>query len=131
MPLENENPGALAGASEVNVENIVADDCRATAIRQGRMFSWVHQVAMDATLPPQTARIAAQVAMLAVRAGTDGPIAPKLPDLAAALAMCIPSVRACISAMTRAGHLDFQHRRGKGRACLISPRIRPEDGGDA
>lgn len=130
MPLKRENPGSLAGASEVNVKKNIPIDHRQKALSQVRMFSWVYDVAMDAALPPQAARVAAHVAMLTVQARTDGPIAPKVPDMAAALAMCIPSVRACISAMARAGHLDFEHRRGKGRACLISPRA-PIEGGAA
>lgn len=122
MPFEKENLGALAGAAEVNVENNITDDRRISSTFQVDFLKWVHGIAMDVSMSPQAARVAAQIAVKS-RHEMGGIIAPKLPEMAATLRLGVGSVRVSIQALARADHIDFTLRRGSGRACLIAPRF--------
>ncbi len=114
MPIENENLGALAGATEADIENIAEYD-RAIPFEKQGTIAWLGAVAADASLSPQSTRVACRLALLFA---ANASVAPKQQDLAEQLSLHRDTIADALAALTARGYLLCQPRRGRGRPSI-------------
>lgn len=128
-----ENLGALAGATEAELNGNEAHDARPTEIAQGAtdragaLGRWIDGVLLDRRLSPQSTRVALLIARLTVRTG--GLALPSLRDIGRRLGFSDDSASCAIADLRSDGHINVRSEPGKPTE--LQPMLPRAEGGAA